>query len=543
MAEKRCNYCFSVIGKGKTHKCNLSSRVANLTSSLLESPSNACDQVVSTIIKHKVEENKHERKSGLVLSHLHGRKLQVNFKKDNNSLKLPILSADDLSKMKTNLNLSDRKIVQIASSVRIATQNRKAIEPGLKSKLKNKTHTVDDFFSYKQFAFSSVKAQTVSDAAEVVVYCTDLTAFLQHIKNQRQITEGHLKLGIDGGGGFLKICLSVQIISNNPESEAKRTKYKDGIVAAKTFKDSGVKKLFVLAVSPNSQENYGNVAQLWSELNLSSLECTIATDLKLANILVGIMSHSSAYPCTWCYATKNELHSCGSLRSIENTLTNYNEWRAAGASRKEAKKYYNCINPPLFTFKEDRLFLDIIPPPELHLMLGVVNTIFSHMLKEYEQESLTWASACYVQREITHGVPAFKGNSCKKLLNNIDLLRSAQNLGVLKYVKAFDTFKKVVEACFGNNLEEGYKSRIEDFKKAYMDLGISVTPKIHAVFYHVEQFCHKIGKALGFFSEQAMESVHSDFKSTWQAIKVTKSHPDYSKKLLRAVCIYNSSHI
>lgn len=76
-----------------------------------------------------------------------------------------------------------------------------------------------------------------------------------------------------------------------------------------------------------------------------------------------------------------------------------------------------------------------------------------------------------------------------------------------------------------------------------MELGIEVTPKVHAVFFHVKEFCEKNGLGLGFFSEQAMESVHFDFKSTWEINKVTIDHPDYPKKLLRAVCQYNSLHI
>ena len=75
-----------------------------------------------------------------------------------------------------------------------------------------------------------------------------------------------------------------------------RSKYTDGI-SLKKFEDYGVKKLFLLAVASGSQENYENV-ELWKTLDICEFNNTVATDLKFANVLVGIMSHSSNHPWT-----------------------------------------------------------------------------------------------------------------------------------------------------------------------------------------------------------------------------------------------------
>ena len=48
----------------------------------------------------------------------------------------------------------------------------------------------------------------------------------------------------------------------------------------------------------------------------------------------------------------------------------------------------------------------------------------------------------------------------------------------LPYIQAFRTFDQVVSKCFGVTLEEGYKEAIEEFRAAYMDLGVTVTPKV-----------------------------------------------------------------
>lgn len=60
------------------------------------------------------------------------------------------------------------------------------------------------------------------------------------------------------------------------------------------------------------------------------------------------------------------------------------------------------------------------------------------------------------------------------------------------------------------------------------------------VFYHIENFCENSKRGLGFYSEQAMESVHSDFKTTWNKYKVSESHSDYNSRFLNIIVImYN----
>lgn len=158
-------------------------------------------------------------------------------------------------------------------------------------------------------------------------------------------------------------------------------------------------------------------------------------------------------------------------------------------------------------------------------------------------DTLAWAKSCNVKREITHGGTAFNGNSCKILLNKIDVLRATCPIGCLKFVRTLTDFDRVVKACFGIELDPNYKLYINNFKKSYLDLGVSVTPKVHSVFYYIEEFCSKHGTALGFYSEQAMESVHYEFNTIWNKHKVDEDHPNYSMKLLQALCEFNGLHV
>jgi hypothetical protein len=110
-------------------------------------------------------------------------------------------------------------------------------------------------------------------------------------------------------------------------------------------------------------------------------------------------------------------------------------------------------------------------------------------------------------------------------------------------VKAFNAFNQVVKACYGHKLDPTYKATISIFKECYSELQISITPKVHAIIYHIIDFCQPCGEGLGQWSEQASENVHSDFNATWLKYKVPENHPRYGLQLLRAVQEYNAQHI
>ena len=70
-------------------------------------------------------------------------------------------------------------------------------------------------------------------------------------------SETRLEVGIDGGGGFFKVCLNFK--SRNvitPEEKSKRSCSDEAF--AFEFKDSGVNKLLILAIVKDICENNHN---------------------------------------------------------------------------------------------------------------------------------------------------------------------------------------------------------------------------------------------------------------------------------------------
>ena len=83
-----------------------------------------------------------------------------------------------------------------------------------------------------------------------------------------------------------------------------------------------------------------------------------------------------------------------------------------------AKNYGNVIHPPMLDNNDDEtLFITIIHPPELHLMLGPVNTMYNELEKAWP-DSETWSRECNVKKSEYHRGD-FTSPDCKKLLSQV----------------------------------------------------------------------------------------------------------------------------
>ena len=159
-----------------------------------------------------------------------------------------------------------------------------------------------------------------------------------------------------------------------------------------------------------------------------------------------------------------------------------------------------------------------------------------------------WLRQSNVWEEEHHG-GSINGNGCKRLLERIDVLQQICTTGPcpdfqgLKFIPVLRAFKNVVHCCFGFVLRVGWEDEIIKFKNEYLLLEIRITPKVHAVFFHVPEFCLRHGKGLGLFSEHASESVHSNFNLTWERFRVANINPRQGSLLLRAVADYNTKHL
>ena len=123
------------------------------------------------------------------------------------------------------------------------------------------------------------------------------------VQQERGISIEHsdLKIGLDAGGEFLKVCLNV--LTDEGVPARKRLRFEDGI-SPKKFRSTSVRKLLILAIVPGIKENYENVANVLMLLNFHDIPTSptvrYTADLKMINLLLGLMSAASRFPCSWC---------------------------------------------------------------------------------------------------------------------------------------------------------------------------------------------------------------------------------------------------
>ena len=89
---------------------------------------------------------------------------------------------------------------------------------------------------------------------------------------------------------------------------------------------------------------------------------------------------------------------------------------------------------------------------------------------------------------------------------------------------------------------------MDEFKNIYLELeNITVPPKVHILFNHVEEYISKFGidqKGLGFYSEQTGESVHQKFEQTFSKYKIENTNAEnYGLRLRKIVVEFSSLHI
>ncbi|MEE4247028.1 MAG: hypothetical protein V2I33_16565 [Kangiellaceae bacterium] len=238
---------------------------------------------------------------------------------------------------------------------------RDSFEAGVTLQLESRDKTLDEYFDVTE-----LQMQVSKDAAgqRRVVFCKDVERLLRSVAEQRQVDldDCMVKVGMDGGGSFLKVFAS--LISRSASAGAAaasasgdHSMRRSGRRSATNsdFKDGGVKKLLLLAVVEDVPETHVNMQNILHLLSLESLDCVCSMDMKLANIILGLQGSSSAHPCIWCSMHRQdfghsdrqiELRTLGSIRQAvaEYQLAAEGHARAAPLS---GAAYGNCVRKPL----------------------------------------------------------------------------------------------------------------------------------------------------------------------------------------------------
>ena len=139
---------------------------------------------------YKKNPNNTQRNVGkITLPQVHGKQLtiSVNSQQQPSNLRQQQITAEDMSKIKTNFSLSSKMIRGISSAIRVATKNRKIFKPNLAQKLITLNHTLDSYFDIKKCDFVNVKDNIKNNVIETVVFCNNLKGLIEYVKGNRQL--------------------------------------------------------------------------------------------------------------------------------------------------------------------------------------------------------------------------------------------------------------------------------------------------------------------------------------------------------------------
>ena len=128
-----CDSCKSHLSPGLPHDCTKTSRRENLFELVRESSTGTREIVVSRLIDSLCEDKNVNKKAGSLELRTRGSKPKtIGFGKFGRVAAKKQFSTEDLLKIQSSFNFSDRKLVKLANVLRVAFQSRNIIEPGLK---------------------------------------------------------------------------------------------------------------------------------------------------------------------------------------------------------------------------------------------------------------------------------------------------------------------------------------------------------------------------------------------------------------------------
>ena len=567
---KTCQYCRAEIRQGVKHICNQSERRRNFAELLKTSSQGTLETVTGAALK-EVERRKELDSSGGSHSKNRDISLQSGFGGAHPLLvtigekrKPKQLTTEDLLKIRKKLCLSSVKTKELAHMIRVGQNNRQAVQSGLAEALVESNNRLEDLFTAEEIHMVNKKDE---EELKTLVYCNDVSQLVIRLLQHRGLDQStaDIKLGLDGGQGSLKVTLS--IMDKDERIKTGRQTYAEG-VGVKENTSGSTNKLMVLALLHDGPETYETVKILMEKLDFDSVPASITSDIKMLLLLIGKCGGNLTHGCVFCSAAK-PLTEEGDLYRLSDLQTQHLKFQEAGADKKKQKDFQNVVNKPLLNLEPDDLILGPVVPPELHLMLGVTDKlrkILETTVFETEDEGKEFVDNFLHDQNIsTKGYMdsrSLEGNQTRMFLKSTTKLREAYNqVGKLQKaeptIKLLEIFSEVVSKAFGKKLDSDYKDALQSFSTAYMELNkekpktFTVTPKIHIVMFHVQQYLEMMNteeeeenRGLGYMSEQAFEAVHSDMKRKWErGSKVSTSHKDFAAKLKKFVVTYNSNNM
>ena len=205
------------------------------------------------------------------------------------------------------------------------------------------------------------KRSLVKSEVDVTI-AKDAKKLVEMVAEARDLELDNLKcrVVIDGGQGSLKVVASIFPADMNSMMQESGPE-----------KLTGANRLIILAEVEGLPETHSNIRQLLERLQLHLIPgLVLVGDLSVTNLYTGISKHGGKYACYQCEGSCTTVS--GVLRTFRSLSERHAGYVAAGSKPKQMQNFKNVINECLVKADPDELVCNVLPLPELHLLLGFV---------------------------------------------------------------------------------------------------------------------------------------------------------------------------
>ena len=278
----------------------------------------------------------------------------------------------------------------------------------------------------------------------------------------------------------------------------------------KATKDTSTKRAIILAYVDDIPETHFNLSKILNNLKIHMMKYhhSIVGDLKLYNIILGLMECGSRHGCPFCKGKKGPDGKwiAGEYRTLESILSDHTLWELESGVRNDLKEYFNAINEPFVKAPNAKLLendlsetktLLLTPIPPLHVIrLGPVNKIWKGISQKYPNVEEIEKVLGLVRKD--RQKKEFQGPQCVKILNNLELIRRSLPAELHSYVDALESLKTIYQMATAKEVDPDHRILIENFEKQWKvlmdDHGETMPLKVHIIVDHLSDYFEEAGK-------------------------------------------------
>ena len=550
-----CKKCLGEVEEGVKHKCTPANRRASLFKLAEEDPQGS-QMIASNVLKRldpsPLKGTKRLAQSG------GGKPMPVYSGKPPVRRRSKRIDAIATAALQARAGLSVNKrtlVTQITNreSAKASESNRKVFAPNVHDEINEMKKKFSEHFEVTEVMVDGTK--------NFIAHVKDIAQFVNFIMECRDLLPAYAakRVSDDDGGNFLKMAVNIIDLLNCDDPERLSGKKDLLQYGSRNSLDSGINGLFLTAIAQEMKESPEAFETIFDLVSLEDLpNYKFANDLKVTNFLTGLNTCSSSCPCAYCDQHKSHFEKKGAQRTIDSILKMYEKYHQQNGNLDYPAECDSvCREPILPGFPESTPILHVIPPPELHLMEGVVNHILAKIRWSYAHFDEFMASLGLDKEKYKKYTLKcnYVGDDCKKVLDHIDqfvervLWYAAHE--VIPHLNFLRAFARVVHSCFGFELQPDYAEQIRLAREAFESLVEATADqtgkcrvrwfyKVHVVLHHVEEFVEEYGP-LGPYSEQAGETVHDAWMKVWVRYRALPIPPQ--ERLLRALVEWNFERV